>query len=540
MAARSISARVGAVVTALLLLSCGREDAQTAAPGLSGQPVLNRGNYAEPESLDPALADVAPELNIVADLMVGLIADDAKGDPIPGAAERWETSEDGLTWTFFLREHQWSDGRPVTAEDFVYAWRRALDPATASEYASILYVFQNARAINSGAMPPDALGVRAVNARTIELRLEHPVPYLTELLSHVTSYPVPRHVVEAKGKDWSRPGSYVGNGAYMLAEWVPNDHITLIKNPRFYDAPEVKIQRVVYHPTADYDAALRRFRAGELDIQERLPPQQIDWLRANMRDTLRMVPQLRIEYVVFNQTRPPFTDARIREAISLAANRETLSEKIRRLGEPPAYQIVPPNIANYSEGPVLEFKFLPYPARLARAQSLMREAGYGPDKRLKTTLALRSATAAERAEGAALQEMWRQIFVDAEIVPSDNAVFYNALRTADFDLAKSSWGADFNDARNFLFLLMSDSGDGLNYGRYRNAEFDRLMRQSDQEADARRRALLMAEAEAIALKESAWAPLYFWVTNDLVQPYVKGWVSNGIDENRTRWLSIER
>jgi oligopeptide transport system substrate-binding protein len=136
--------------------------------------------------------------------------------------------------------------------------------------------------------------------------------------------------------------------------------------------------------------------------------------------------------------------------------------------------------------------------------------------------------------------MWRQIYVDAEITAFDNAVFYNALRTADFDLAKSSWGADFNDARNFLFLLMSDSGEGLNYGRYKNAEFDRLMRRSDQEADAQRRAAVMAEAEAIALKDAAWAPLYFWVTNDLVHPHVKGWVSNGIDENRTRWLSIER
>jgi oligopeptide transport system substrate-binding protein len=525
---------------ALLVASCGQDTQTAETPAAVVENTLHRGNYAEPESLDPALADVAPELNIVADLMIGLIGDNAAGENMPGAAERWETSADGLVWTFHLRPHQWSDGMPVTAEDFVYAWRRALLPETASEYASILYVFKNAKPINEGKMPPESLGARAVDADTIELTLEHPVPYLQELLSHVTSYPVPRHLVEAKGREWARPGSYVGNGAYTLLEWLPSDHITLTKNPRFYDAANVRIERVVYYPTEDYDAALRRFRAGELDLHERLPPQQIDWLRANLPDTLRMVPQLRIEYVVFNQTRAPFGDVRVREAISLASDRENLSERIRRLGEPPAYSIVPRAIANYPDGPELPFKAQPYAERLARAQELMRAAGYGPQRRFATTLNLRSNTAAERAEGAALQQMWRAIYIDVEIVPSDNAVFYNALRTGDFAIAKASWGADFNDARNFLFLLMGDSGPGLNYGRYANAEFDALMRRSDQEADGAARAAIMAEAETIALRDSAWAPLYFWVTNDLVHTHVKGWVSNAMDENRTRWLSIER
>jgi oligopeptide transport system substrate-binding protein len=527
------------LAAAMFVAACGQTgETQQVTP--SADNTLRRGNYAEPESLDPALADVAPELNIVADLMIGLIGDNAAGENMPGAAERWETSDDGLIWTFHLRPHQWSDGMPVTAEDFVYAWRRALLPETASEYASILYVFKNAKLINEGALPPDSLGARVIDADTVELTLEHPVPYLQELLSHVTSYPVPRHVVEALGRDWARPGNYVGNGPYTLAEWQPSDHITLTKNPRFYDAENVKIARVEYYPTEDYDAALRRFRADELDLQERLPPQQIDWLRANMPDTLRMVPQLRIEYVVFNQTKAPFNDVRVREAISLASDRVTLSARIRRLGEPAAYSIVPRAIANYADGPELPFKTMPYPDRLARAQELMRASGYGPQRRLPARLSLRSNTAAERAEGAALQEMWRAIYVDLEIVPSDNAVFYNALRTGDFDLAKASWGADFNDARNFLFLLMSDSGDGLNYGRYRNQEFDALMRRSDQIADGAERARIMAEAEAIALKDSAWAPLYFWVTNDLVHPHVKGWVSNAMDENRTRWLSLEK
>jgi oligopeptide transport system substrate-binding protein len=538
------AARAALVLTGFLLLcGCNRnapEQAVAVPIGTERAATLHRGNGAEPETLDPAKADKAQEMNIIVDMMIGLMTDDARGEPIPGAAERYDVSEDGLTWTFTIRDHQWSDGKPVTAEDFVYAWQRALTPATAAEYASLLYVFKNGKAINTGAMPASALGARAIDARTLELQLENPVPYLPELLTHTTSFAVPRHVVEAKGKEWTKPGNYVGNGPYTLAEWVPNDHVTLVKNPRFYDAANVAIPRVMYFPTADYDTALRQFRAGELDQQERLPPQQIDWLRANMPEALQMVPQQRTEYLVFNLSKPPFDDARLREAISLASDREMITEKIRRLGEPPAYSVVPPTMAHYSGGPQLAFRSLSPAQRLKRAQDLMHAAGYGPDKLLRIRFSVRSTAPAERSEAAALQQMWRQIYVQADIVAADQAVFYNNLREGDFDVGKATWGADFNDARNFLYLLMGDAGDGMNYGRYHNNRFDALMRQADQERDASRRAMSMRAAEALALRDSAWAPLYFAVTGDLVQPYVRGWVPNAIDENRSRWLSLMR
>lgn len=521
----------------LILAACGPADAPTSVPVIT-ENVLRRGNMAEPETLDLAHCDTAWEMNIVADLMTGLLADDPHGDPIPGAAERWDVSADGLVWTFHLRDDHWSDGQPVTADDFVFAWRRALDPKTASDYASILYVFKNARGVNTGKMQLDALGARAVDAATVEITLEHPTPYLTELMTHATTYPVPRHVVAAKGNEWTRPGSYVGNGAYTLSEWVPNDHVTVVKNLRFFDAAHVAIDRVIYYPTDDNEAALRRFRAFELDTQERLPPQQIDWLRANMPDTLKMVPYLRSEYIVFNLTRAPFSDIRVREAISLASDRETLSSKIRRLGEPPAYTIVPPGMPAYPGGNGLTFKNMPVEARLSLAQDLMRKAGFGPAKRLAARLAVRSTAAPERIEAVALQEMWRRIYVDAEIVASDAAIFYNSLEQGEFDLAKASWGADFNDASNFLFLLAGDSGPRLNPGRYRNPAFDAALAEAEAEPDAARRGAILVKAEALALKDHPWAPLYFWVTTDLVHNYVKGWVPNAIDENRSRWLSI--
>jgi oligopeptide transport system substrate-binding protein len=514
----------------------GTETASNAAT-TSGSVVFNRGNGAEPKSLDPHHTEGTWEGAITGDLLTGLTTEDAEAKPTPGVAERWETSADGKTWTFHLADHQWSDGMPVTAEDFVYAWRRILDPKTAAQYASILYIFKNAEAINAGKMKPEQLGAKAIDARTLQLELEHPVPYLTELMTHQTTFPIPRHVVETKGDDWTKAGNYVGNGAYTLTEWLPNDHVTLVKNPKFYDAANVKIDRVVFYPTSDTDAALKRFRAGELDVQDPLPASQIDFLRANMPETLQIGPYLGIGYIVVNQTRKPFGDLRVREALNLGYDRETVTEKILRLGQEPAYTFVPPGIANYPYGNSLDFRAMAYPDRIKKAQDLMRQAGYGPQKRLATTYSISTSPDARRV-AAAVQQMWKQIYVDVELVPSEVQINYMKLQNGDYDIGGAGWIADFNDARNFLFLLMTNNG-GFNYGRYKSAEFDKLMEQSDLEPDLKKRGDLMARAEAIALKEYAWIPTLNQVTTNLVRPYVKGWVANVKDIHRTRWVSLD-
>nr|ACN58947.1 oligopeptide ABC transporter [uncultured bacterium BLR7] len=525
---------------ALVLAGCGDSGPQTngaASNGPSGEIVLNRGNGAEPKSLDPHFTEGTWESAITGDLLMGLLTEDAEGKSIPGAATNWETSTDGKTWTFHLADHQWSDGMPVTAEDFIFAWRRILDPKTAAQYASLLYLFKNGEAINTGKMKPEELGAKATDAKTIVLELEHPVPYLTELMTHQTTFPVPKHAVEAKGDDWSKAGNYIGNGAYTLAEWVPNDHVTLVKNPKFFDAANVQIDRVVFYPTTDGDAALKRFRARELDVQDPLPASQIDWLKQNMPETLQIGPYLGTGYIVVNQTRRPFGDVRVRQALNLAYDRETVSEKIRRLGEPPAYTFVPPGIANYPYGNSLDFKELPYAERIKRAQGLMRQAGYSAEKRLKTTYSISTSPDARRS-AAAIQQMWKEIYVDVELVPSEVQINYLKLQNGDYDIGGAGWVADFNDARNFLFLLMTNNG-GFNYGRYKNAEFDKLMNASDLEPDLKKRGDLMARAEAIALKEYAWIPTLNLVTLNIVRPYVKGWVANVKDTHRTRFLSID-
>jgi oligopeptide transport system substrate-binding protein len=520
----------------MLLAGCGPGAPKHIDP--PGQMTLYRGNAAEPETLDPSLAMGNYEDNIMGDLMVGLLTYDARSQPVPGMAESWQTSKDGLTWTFKLRDAQWSDGTPVTAQDFVFAWRRILDPKTAGKYAYFLYVIKNAQAINNGKLPLTALGVQALDDHTLKITLEHPAPYLLQMVAHMTMYPEPRPVVEAKGNAWTRPGNYVSNGPYVLKEWIPNDHITLVKNPKFYDATHVRVTKVVFYPTTDYNAALQRLRAGELDEQDALPSKKILWLRANMPELMHPVPQLTVEFLVTNEGRKPFNDVRVREALNMTIDREAITSKITRGGEIPAYNIVPPGIANYPGGNAFAFKSLSKAQRIALAQKRMREAGYGPDRHLKTTYMIRSASnASSDLLGAALQQMWSTIYVDISFVPMDAAVFYDRVEQHDFDIADAGWIADFSDASNFLDLLRS--GNGNNYGQYKNPAYDAMLNAAQMDPDIATRGRKLASAEAIAIRDQAWMPLYFAVSRDLVRPYVKGWVPNEIDFHRTRWVWID-
>lgn len=506
-----------------------------AAPA-AAETVLNRGNAGEPGSLDPHFISGSWESNIVGDVLMGLATEDAAARPVPGAAEKWEVSADGKRWTFHLRNALWSDGTPVTAADFVFAWRRLVDPKTAAVYVYALYVVKNAAAITAGKMPVTALGVRAPDDRTLIVELEHPAAYLPELAMHQTWYPLPRHVVQAKGNRWARPENYVANGPYRPLEWVTNDHVALVKNSRFYDAARVRIDRVVYYPTADPAAALARMRAGELDTLDPFSASQLRWLRTNMPAAVRLGPYLAVAYIAFNLHRKPFDDIRVREAINLAYDRETVVNRILQLPQQPAYGIVPPNVANYPGGALMPFRAIAYPQRIQRAQALMQAAGFGPSRRLHTTYST-STNPDSRRTAAAVQAMLRAIYVDLDIVTSDLPTMYHKLDVQDFDLGAAIWIADFNDPMDFLGLFRSNSGK--NYGRYNNQAVDTLLARADREKDLRARGQILVQAEQRILADYAWIPTRFVGVTDLVQPYVKGWVTNIRDVNRTRWLSVE-
>lgn len=511
-----------------------------AACGPSGPPpgtvVINRGNGPDIRSLDPAFVSGTWEAWVVGDMLTGLTTEGPNGEPVPGAATHWNVSADGLTWTFHLRKEVWSDGVPVTAHDFVTAWRREMNPKTAAIYSYLLWPIKNAKRISEGKLPPSALGVKALNDDTLQVTLEHPAPYLPELMTHQTAYPIPRHIYEKLGNRWSKLKNFVGNGPYLPREWIPLDHITLVKNPRFYDAEHVQIDIENYYTTNNSEAALKRYRAGELDTLYTYPALEIDWLRKHIPNQIETVPYLNIQYIVINFDKPMFRDKRLREVLNLAMNREELVNKIRRLGEPPAYSDVPPGIANFPSTAVMAMKSMPMAERLAKARALMRAMGYGPDHHLKINY-LCSTNPDTVRSAAALQGMYSKVWIDLSIVAEERQVQLNDLRQHNFEIGFSAWVADFNDPVNFLDLLRS--GASQNYGDYSNPTFDALLDQAQRQTDLKTRGALLNRAEQLALDDYAWVPEYFGVTQDLVKPYVKGWISNAKDFNRTRWLRIE-
>ena len=348
--------------------------------------VWNRGNTVEPESLDPHKTSTVGEAHILRDLFEGLVMPDARGDLIPGAAESWAVSDDGTIYTFKLRPGAvWSNGDPVTADDFVYAFGRLQDPATGAEYASMLYVIKNAEAINSGKAKPEEIGARAVDPRTLEITLNAPTPYFLEMLAHQAAYPVHRATVETFGAAWTKPGNLVSNGAFTLAEWVPNDHVKIVRNPKFHDAAGVKLDAVNFYPTTDSSTAIKRFQAGELDSNDDLPTEQLADLRARFGDQVHVGPYLGTYYYAIKLDKEPWSNPKLRRAISMAIDRDFLAEKVWGGSMFPAYSMVPPGIGGYTPYEA-DYAGLDQLAREDEAAAILAELGYGPDNPLKLEL----------------------------------------------------------------------------------------------------------------------------------------------------------
>lgn len=535
---------MGASAAAVLVAGTAyalRDGSDDSAPhrARTSSTIFTRGNGAEPDTIDPHKASGNWENNIIGDMFMGLMTDDINADPIPGAALSYSESEDGLTYTFKLREHKWSDGTPVTAHDFVYSFRRILNPKTAAQYASILYPIKNAEAVNSGKLPPEKVGVNALDDYTLVMNFHFQVPYIAQLLTHYTTFAVPPHVVEKHGDNWTRAENIVTNGPYVLKEWLPNDHIRMVKNTHFYDKDNVIVKEVMFYPTQDSSAALKRFRVGEFDVvTDSIPPQQIDWLRANLPKETHLSPYILTQYVQFNFNQKPFDDHRVRQALSMAIDRDIMVEKITRAGEQPAYALVPPGMPDYPAKAQLGFKDLTHQARVTKAKALLKEAGFGPDNPLRFDYNLQNTTEA-KIVSVALQEMWRQAGALVRLIPSESQVHYDLLRRRDFTAAWAGWIADYRDAKNYLFLFESSTKD-LNYGDYNNPAFDALVDQSDHERDPAKRTVLLQKAEQTVLDDDAIAPVYFGIARDLVSTEVQGWNDNNVNIHRSRFVSLKR
>ncbi len=503
--------------------------------------VLNRGNGYEPNTLDPHQANGTWENNIIGDMLLGLYTEDANAKPVFGSASAHEVSADGKVHTFKIREGlTWSDGVPVTAFDFVYSWQRILNPETAAPYASLLYPFKNAKAVNEGILPPSELGARAVDAQTLELMVEQPTPFLRTLLMHYTALPVPMHKVEEHGDDWVRAGNYVSNGAYVLNEWRPNSQIKLVKSKTFYDAENVAIDTVYYRPLADVSSAFRAFRAGEIDTNscsQCYPIQQVNLIDDIMPGVKRNEVILSTTYLTFNTNKKPYDDPRVRKALGLAIDREILTKQVLRAGEIPAYSLNPPGIDNYTnDTPKMAEAELSASERIALAKNLLAEAGYSEANPLTITVKYRLAGDRKQIM-VAMQDMWKRVGVNAKLDGKEPKVAYADYRARNYDVADAGWVADYNDPDNFLFLGKSDTGP-INYADYKNPEFDRLMTEANNLQDLDERAKLMAQAEALMMDELPLVPIYYGVNRNLVGTHVKNWNDNVLGIQRTRWLSI--
>lgn len=501
--------------------------------------VLRRGNGAEPVSLDPGMSEGIPSSTILRDTFEGLITENPNGELVAGVAERWEVSEDGLRYVFHLRKGlTWSDGKALTTEDFVYAWQRAINPATGSKYAFVLFPIKNAEAINTGENKDlSSLGVKALDAQTLEVTLQAPTPYILGLFAFPTAYPVPKHVVEAKGDQWTRAENVVSNGAYKLTEWLPNSHITIEKSDAYWGKDAVKIDKVIYYPIEDQNSELSRYRAGEIDITNEVPNDQFKWVKQNLGDELRVANWLGTYYYGFNLTKPPFDNPDLRKALSLAINREVLVEQITGLGEVAAYGIVPVGVNGY-ENYQPDWAKAGYAENVKAAQALYAKAGYSKDKPLKVDI-LYNTSENHKKIAVAIAAMWEQALgVQATMTNMEWKVYLSERKNFNTQVFRAGWIGDYNDANSFLELFRINSE--MNDLGYKDEQYDALLKQASEELDPIKRAAILRDAEKRFIDHNGLIPIYQYVSKHLVKPYVKGWQDNILDRVYSQHLSIER
>jgi oligopeptide transport system substrate-binding protein len=516
-------------LAAILLLS------SAAAPA---EAILQRGNKDEPETLDPHRSDGIQEYWVQSDLFEGLTRIDAHGQVVPGVAESWEIAPDGLSWTFHLRpDLKWSDGTPLTAEDFVWSLRRAVDPKTAASYASILNPIANAQAITDGKEKDlGKLGVSAPDARTVVIRLVAPTAYLGGVLTLGIAFPVPRKAIEAYGDEWTRPGHIVGDGAFVMDSWTPQLEIRLKRNPNYYDAAAVKLDGVVWSVNESDETALKRYRAGDLDIA-RVPHKLVPILATEMPAALHTATQLWTRFLFFNTQRPPLSDVRLRQALSMLIDREALNQKVDPHGQATAYALIPPGLPGYApQAP--EWVGQSLAERREHAAALLQAAGYGPANPLKIDVVYPAADDQRRLM-TAIAAMVKPYGIDFVPQSEENQVFYSTTRNHDYQAGYNGWIADYPDPWTFLSPYRSDAG-GLNSSDYRNPEYDALLDKAAAALDPAARDRLLEAAERLLVRDAPEIPLSYDNYTRVVNPKITGFFDNPVDQHASRDLDLTR
>ncbi len=517
---------------ALALAACG------APSEISTERVIHHGNTMEPLTLDPHVGYIMPERQIINDLFVGLYQADNAGNPTLALATSADVSDDGLTWTFGLREARWSDGQPITARDAVTGLRRAVDPATRNPYPTTLFAIANAQAVSEGRMPVDAVGVDALDERTLRITLEYPAPYLPSVLS-VWGQPAPTHAIAEFGEAWLQPENIVVSGAFDLVRWRNNDLIELERNPNFFDADQVCLDRVYYYPTVDTGAAERRVRNGELDLNTDFSGANLPMLNERHPELVDLIPGLVVRSIAFNTQSEIGGDERVRTALGMAIDRRFIANDVLAGADIPARRYVPEGVMGRLDGPQLSYVDQPLDARRADARALLEEAGYGPDNPLVLTLYYQPSAGWPRV-APVVQQDWSLIadWVQIDIMSRDSQLHYDAMRSGDFVAATSGWVGDFNDPYAYLLAFGGDAGE-INFSRWSSDTFDALLRNALQNPDTEARYQQLAEAEQLLLDGGGQTPIFIETTKALVSPRVTNWQSSPWQVNPSRWMCVE-
>ena len=528
------------VVAAALLLTTGCQKRETPVEAGLRTHTLLLGNGAEPRDLDPHITVAYTDYNILVALFEGLtVIDEATSLPGPGIAASWDISPDGCVYTFHLRpDAAWSNGDPVTAQDFAFSIERILSPELASEYAYMLFALKNAEAYNAGKLSTFAeVGAKALDARTLQLTLAQPTPYLLSLTAHQAWFPVHQPTLlkygkaHERGTRWTRPENFVGNGAFTLEEWTPDQRIVVKKNPRYYGAAQNQLERVIFYPVANLTVDENNFRAGQVHITYDVLPDRLDAWRHEAPNQLRVDPFLETYFLRFNVTRPPFTDKRVRQALARAIDRDAIASSVMRGSRVPATSLIPPNTAGYTSTAHI-------PTDFDAARRLLAEAGYPGGKGFPKVEVKMNTDPVNTKVFEAIQQMWhKELGIDIALSNEEYRVYIDSMQTLTFSLLRSRWVGDYNDPSTFTDMFTSVSGNN-NCG-WKNPAYDQLIASAANTQDTARRFALLQQAEALLLDEAPIAPIVFGARTYLIHPAVKGWVPALLGVHRYQTVRLE-
>jgi oligopeptide transport system substrate-binding protein len=490
---------------------------------------LVRGNGTEVATIDPHKSQGVPESHVIRDLLEGLVNQDGDGNTIPGVAESWETT-DNKTFTFHLRKDaKWSNGDPVTAQDFVYSWQRAVDPATASPYAWYMEYTKmaNAKDIVAGKKDKSELGVKAVDANTLVVELETAVPYFVMMMGHTTMKPVHQATVEKYGDQWTKPEHFVGNGAFSVDKWVVNERLVLKRNEQYWDNDKTVLNKVTFLPIENQVAEMNRFLSGEIDFTNELPTEHFKRLKKEHAEDVSVAGNLCSYYYIFNTKKAPFDDARVRQAISYAIDRNIVTDAILAQGQKPAYFLTPEITAGF-DPELPAYGKMSQKERNAEAARLLAEAGYGKDNPLNFKL-LYNTSENHKKIAVALGSMWKKTLgLSVTLENQEWKTYLSSKDSGDFEVARAGWCGDYNEASSFLTLMKSNNTTGGVH--YDSAAYDQIIDKALNSTSEEERKALYLEAEKLMANDMPIAPIYQYVKSRLLNPHVGGFPINNAED----------